>query len=277
MLVYYRVRNEIHTMFKEPLKVQIAVISDLHLGRKDKLDQFNRNPGAEAQLYQLLDYLETHVDKIVLLGDIFETLRSKTLNKTKELKTILQYYPKFANKISNGGKYVLVKGNHDLVTGAVLGASEYLTIKENNKNILFFHGHQLDSVVADFWTKNFENVGVWLGGWLERMGIDITKKANASSKFKSLNNLWKVGGFEIAATALGKKLNADIIVTGHSHHPMKVEIENHLFLNSGTRVGGRQDMIILDTNINDYEIYKKFDPSSQSSHQMGPFIEEALS
>ena len=49
--------------------MQVAVISDLHLGRKNKLDQFNRNPGAEAQLYQLLKYLENHVDRIVLLGD----------------------------------------------------------------------------------------------------------------------------------------------------------------------------------------------------------------
>ena len=45
--------------------MQIAVISDLHLGRKDKLDQFNRNQGAEAQLYTLLRYLENHVDKII--------------------------------------------------------------------------------------------------------------------------------------------------------------------------------------------------------------------
>jgi len=257
--------------------VQIAVISDLHLGRKDKLDQFNRNPGAEAQLYQLLNYLETHVDKIVLLGDIFETLRGRTLNKTKELKAILQHYPQFANKVMNDDRYVLMKGNHDLASGKVLGANEYLTVKEDNKNILFFHGHQLDPIVADFWTKNFEELGVWLGGWLERMKIDITKKGNISSKFKALNNLWKVGGFEIAAAAMGKKLKADIIVTGHSHHPMKVEIENHLFLNSGTRVCGRQDMIILDTNVNDYEIYKKFNPSSQGDCHIEPFIEEALS
>ena len=30
--------------------MQIAVLSDLHLGKKNKLDQFARNPGAEERL-----------------------------------------------------------------------------------------------------------------------------------------------------------------------------------------------------------------------------------
>ena len=55
--------------------MQIAVLSDLHLGRKDKLDQFYRNPGAEGKLENLFEYLESHVDKIILLGAVFETLR----------------------------------------------------------------------------------------------------------------------------------------------------------------------------------------------------------
>ena len=65
--------------------MQIAVLSDLHLGKKNKLDQFYRNPGAERQLYELLNYLENHVDKIVLLGDIFETLRGPWFSPKKEL------------------------------------------------------------------------------------------------------------------------------------------------------------------------------------------------
>ena len=36
--------------------MQIAVLSDLHLGKKNKLDQFARNPGAEERLYKLLNY-----------------------------------------------------------------------------------------------------------------------------------------------------------------------------------------------------------------------------
>tara|TARA_Y100001963_G_scaffold143010_1_gene213297 strand:+ start:97 stop:861 length:765 start_codon:yes stop_codon:yes gene_type:complete len=244
--------------------MQIAVISDLHLGRKDKLDQFNRNQGAEAQLYTLLRYLENHVDRIILLGDIFETLRSKTLDHESQLRSVLRHYPKVSKKILTNEKYVLLQGNHDLVTGDLLGAPEMLKIKDNGTSIAFFHGHQLDPIVADFWTKNFERFGVWMGGWLERMGLDITRKGNISSKFKALNNQWKVGKFEHAAAVMGSELGADIVVTGHSHHPMKVEFDEALFLNSGTRVCGRQDMILIDTTAHDYLVYKKFNPSSQT-------------
>ena len=102
--------------------MQIAVISDLHLGRKDKLDQFNRNQGAEAQLYTLLRYLENHVDKIILLGDIFETLRGKTLYQEGEFRSALKHYPKISKKLLTNEKYVLIQGNHDTATGDLLSA-----------------------------------------------------------------------------------------------------------------------------------------------------------
>jgi len=244
--------------------MQIAVISDLHLGRKDKLDQFNRNQGAEAQLYTLLRYLENHVDRIILLGDVFETLRSKTLDHEGQLRSVLRHYPKISKKILTNDKYVLLQGNHDTITGKVLNAPEMLKIKDNGTNIAFFHGHQLDPMIAGFWTKNFERVGVWMGGWFERMGIDITRSGNISSKLKALNNQWKVGKFEHMAASMASEMGADIVVTGHSHHPMKVMFDDALFLNSGTRVCGRQDMVLIDTTAHTYDVFKKFNGASQA-------------
>ena len=238
--------------------MQIAVLSDLHLGRKDKLDQFSRNPGAEQALYDLLFNLETSVDKIVLLGDIFETLRGRTLNVRKELEHILKMYPLITKKILEDDKYILISGNHDAVTTKALNAPDWIRLKDHGTSISFFHGHQFDPFVADFWTQNFETVGVWLGGGLERFGLDITRKGNLSSKLKALADQWKVGKFERLAAAMGEDLKSDLVVTGHSHHPMKVEFDNTLFLNSGTRVAGRQDMIILDTSNQEYEVYKQY-------------------
>ena len=238
--------------------MQIAVLSDLHLGRKDKLDQFSRNPGAESALYDLLFNLETSVDKIILLGDIFETLRGRTLNVEKELKHILKMYPIITKKILEDDKYILLSGNHDAITTKALNAPDWIRLKDHGTSISFFHGHQLDPFVADFWTQNFEKVGVWLGGWLERFGLDITRRGNLSSKLKALADQWKVGKFERLAAAMGEDLKSDLVVTGHSHHPMKVEFDSTLFLNSGTRVAGRQDMIILDTSNQEYEVYKQY-------------------
>jgi len=238
--------------------MQIAVLSDIHLGRKDKLDQFNRNPGAEEALYNLLANLENSVDKIVLLGDIFETLRGKTLNAKKELREVLKMYPVITKKIIDDDKYILISGNHDAVTSKILNAPDWVRLKDHGTSISFFHGHQLDPFVEGFWTNNFEKIGVWFGGWFERAGFDITKKGNISSKLKALADQWKVGKFERLAAAMGEDLKSDLVITGHSHHPMKVEFDSTLFLNSGTRVAGRQDMIILDTANQQYEVYKQY-------------------
>lgn len=238
--------------------MQIAVLSDIHLGRKDKLDQFNRNPGAEEALYSLLANLENSVDKIVLLGDIFETLRGKTLNAKKELREVLKMYPVITKKIIDDDKYILISGNHDVVTSKILNAPDWVRLKDHGTSISFFHGHQLDPFVEGFWTNNFEKIGVWLGGWFERAGLDVTKKGNISSKLKALADQWKVGKFERLAAAMGEDLKSDLVITGHSHHPMKVEFDSTLFLNSGTRVAGRQDMIILDTASQQYEVYKQY-------------------
>jgi len=255
--------------------MQIAVISDLHLGRKDKLDQFYRNQGAEAQLHTLLKYLENNVDKIILLGDIFETLRGRTPNHTAELEMTLKHYPRIAKKILTNKKYVLIQGNHDACTGSLLGATEMLKIKDNGTSIAFFHGHQLDPIVGNFWNKNFEKIGVWFGGWLERMGMDITRKGNIASKIRAINNQWRAGGFEKLAASMASEMGADIVVTGHSHHPMKIEYADALFLNSGTRVCARQDMVLIDTTAHTYDVFKKFNASSQN--QTLPLREESLS
>ena len=244
--------------------MQIAVLSDLHLGVKDKLDQFYRTEGAEEQLYSLLDYLEKTVDKIVLLGDIFETLRAKTFNTEKELVRILKAYPNFSSRILDNPKYELIQGNHDLDTVSLLNARKQITLSDHNDRILLMHGHQLDPLVADFWTRNFEHFGAWFAGWGARAGFDWTRQMNQISKHKSENNMWKPGMFEKLSALVAKQKNCNIVVTGHSHHPMKKEFNGTLFMNSGTRVAGRQDLVIIDTAGKDYDLYKNSSILSQN-------------
>ena len=150
--------------------MQIAVLSDLHLGKKNKLDQFARNPGAEERLYKL--------DNIVLLGDIFETMRRGFNSPKKEVKQILASYPEFAKKIQNKNKYTLIYGNHDVVAKDMFQAPAMFKIKDGSTNVLFFHGHQVDNLVLDFWGRNFWKPACWVGGWLEKFGVDITKGGN---------------------------------------------------------------------------------------------------
>ena len=54
--------------------MKIAVISDLHLGPADNTDLFGHD---DAEFLRFLQFLESNFERIVLLGDIWETLSSK--------------------------------------------------------------------------------------------------------------------------------------------------------------------------------------------------------
>ena len=87
----------------------IAVLSDLHLGQKDALDRFHREEGAEERFMRLLNYLENNVDRIVLLGDIFETLRPRRYSRADaELYAVLDAYPEIAKKVFDDPRYCLL-------------------------------------------------------------------------------------------------------------------------------------------------------------------------
>ena len=239
--------------------MQIAVLSDLHLGRKNALDQFYRNPDAEHKLNSLLIRLEKSVDKIVLLGDIFETLRGKFPGQSSELKKILKSYPFIARRVMEDPRYFLIQGNHDLVTGKVLNARETLILKDGETSICFFHGHQVDPWYGSKLRTLVCNLGIWAGGRLEAAGMDITRGGNLKSKAKSKNNQWLPERFEELSVKFANKMGCDVAVTGHSHHPMKVEYDNGLFLNSGTWVAGREELVLIDTSAGLYEVHKTVD------------------
>jgi predicted phosphodiesterase len=48
---------------------------------------------------------------------------------------------------------------------------------------------------------------------------------------------------------------ADIVVTGHTHHPDRIEHDSRLFLNSGACSGGRFTFSALDTRRGDYGVH----------------------
>ena len=54
--------------------MNIAVISDLHLGSDDATDSFGHD---DAEFLRFLGFLEGNFERIVLLGDIWETLTSR--------------------------------------------------------------------------------------------------------------------------------------------------------------------------------------------------------
>lgn len=229
--------------------MQIAVVSDLHLGAKDRLDRFHRADAAEARLIAFLGELERGVDRVVLCGDIFETLRGRVPGPSRRaLAAALEAYPGLARRIREDRRYVLVRGNHDTLTGPVLGAPEFHWERHHGLRIVFFHGHQLDRLARGH--APLSRLGVWAGGVLERLGVNVTHRVDAA-RGHAYDDAdapeLPPGQRETAAVALGKSMGADVIVNGHTHNLVCRELDGAMYLNSGTCLTGRQEAVIIDT------------------------------
>ncbi len=229
--------------------MQIAVISDLHLGGKDRLDRFDRAHEAERGLLDFLRELEGGVDRVVLCGDVFETLRGPTPGPCEaDLERAVRAYPELVRRITDDPRYRLVFGNHDGLTGTRLGAVEQHRESDHGLELLFFHGHQLD------WLARGEaplgRLGIWAGGLLERLGLPVTHrvdKARGRAYPKPDAPEGDPKRRERAAALLAKAQGADVVVNGHTHDLVRRPVGDVMYLNSGSCLSGRKEAVLIDT------------------------------
>src|SRR4051794_31587370 len=122
-------------------RMQLAVISDLHLGRRGPTDGFGHD---DADFLRFLSFLERHFEQIVLLGDVWETLTG-TLpgHAADELAAAQASHPEITARFRRR-KYRHVHGNHDIVARDVDGVPEELVVRADGVRLLFTHGHQSD-------------------------------------------------------------------------------------------------------------------------------------
>jgi predicted phosphodiesterase len=232
--------------------MNIAVISDLHLGAGDGADGFGHN---DAEFLRFLRHLENNFERIVLLGDIWETLACRKLgDAAAELRRARQAHPQIARRFERS-KYAYVHGNHDLVAGLVEGAPEHLVFHADGTRVLFTHGHHHDVLFRR--GRWIAELGIWLGGWLLRLGlspmyrafyaIDSLRSGIAPDATRCSFQRWAVG--------VAERFAADVIVTGHTHLPARAEHGRRLFLNSGSCSEGRFSFSSLDTKAGTYAIH----------------------
>src|SRR5258705_12933317 len=105
--------------------MKLAVISDLHMGLNDLTDQFKHDT---YQFLQFLKYLESNFERIILLGDVWETLFK--IDQVGSLHKSFEIYQEIFKRFQ-GNKYVYIYGNHDLVNAHYLKAPEDLVIEQN--------------------------------------------------------------------------------------------------------------------------------------------------
>jgi predicted phosphodiesterase len=231
--------------------MELAVISDLHLGRGDPGDRFRHDDGA---FLRFLDHLERNFERIVLLGDVWETLGSRRLGDyVAELGRAQAAHPEIARRFRHP-RYAYVHGNHDLVARRVWKAPGELTIQADGVRLFLTHGHDHDWIIHRLnWLAE---LGSWVGAALLRWGQEAL--------FHVLDR-WYSGrpdrdpsrcSFRRWALALAETQSADVIVTAHTHAPACELHGPRLFMNSGTCAYGRYSFLGLDTRTQRFELHR---------------------
>ena len=235
--------------------MQIAVISDLHLGPGDRTDGFGHDDG---EFLGFLRFLENNFERIVLLGDIWETLTgARPGTPLRSLYAARRAHPELAARFELP-KYHYIHGNHDLVTGVAERAPEKLILNADGTRVLFTHGHQHDWIIRR--ARWLSELGVWLGSWILRLGLEPLHRVFSLIDGLCSGQASKLprSSFQRWAFDLAEKSDFDVIVTGHTHIPVRSDNAGRTFLNSGSCAEGRYSFASLDTRLASYAVHSSF-------------------
>ncbi len=238
-------------------KVEIAVISDVHLGTY----------GCHAK--QLLTYLNSiEPKKLILNGDIVDIWQFKKRYFPKSHLSIIKKIMDFA---ANGTEVVYITGNHDEMlrkfTDTEIGNISIvnkLVLNLDGKKAWFFHGDVFDiSIQNAKWLAKLGGHGYdvlillnsFVNWCLEKLGKErysLSKKIKNSVK----GALKYIHDFEQVATDLAIENGYDYVVCGHIHQPKMLVKENKngktTYLNSGDWV---ENFTALEYQFKRWKIY----------------------
>jgi len=231
--------------------MQIAVISDLHLGPGDGSDSFGHD---DATFERFLQRLEANFDRVVLLGDIWETLTSERPYAPVEgLRRAKEAHPNLARRFEKD-KYLYVHGNHDWVARRIDRAPAELIIDNGGPRILFTHGHHHDLLIRR--ARWLSECLVWLGGWAKRLNLSAIYRIgyHVDTWLSQPSGHLTLDSFQRWALALAGQRSADVVVTGHTHIAHRNEHQGRIYLNSGSCSEGALSYLAIDTTHSRYEV-----------------------
>lgn len=237
--------------------MNIAVISDLHLGT-GRADLFGHE---ESRFLKFLDHLEHNFERVVLLGDIYETLSVGPRSQVRELARAKDAHKAIAARFERP-MYRYLHGNHDLVAGVIDDRPDALHLQVDGQRIAFLHGHQFDWVVKK--ARFVSEWSAWLAAWVVRLGLTPILKATAvverlvmgveAGAPSDPTRLPKPDRFQRAAMSWAAAQGIDIVVTGHTHQGLVAPHGDRLFLNSGSCAEGRFSYLSMDTSVGRYTV-----------------------
>jgi len=219
-------------------KLEIAVISDLHLGTY----------GCHAK--KLLNYLNSiEPKKLILNGDIIDIWQ---FNKHYFPKNHLKVIKKIMDMAAEGVEVIYITGNHDEmirkfsnVTIGNISIVDKKVLDLDGKRAWFFHGDVFDlSIKNAKWIAKLGGYGYKLlillnrayNWFLQKIGKE---KLSTSNKLKNNTNTANkyINTFENVISTLAIENDFDYVICGHIHQPKMVIKENKsgktIYLNSG--------------------------------------------
>ena len=246
------------TFILKKRKVEVAVISDVHLGTY----------GCHAK--ELLDYLSSIKPKILILnGDIIDIWQfRKSYFPSKHLEVI----KKIISMSTKGTKVYYITGNHDeflrKFTDLHMGnisLIDKLVLELDHKRAWIFHGDVFDaSITQAKWLAKLGGWGYdililinrfinWVLARFNKEPYSLSKKIknNVKSAVKFITN------FENVCVELAIEKGYDYVICGHIHEPKIEFMENEngetFYLNSGDWV---ENLTALEYNNKKWKLYK---------------------
>ncbi|WP_341215541.1 UDP-2,3-diacylglucosamine diphosphatase [uncultured Wocania sp.] len=249
-------------------KLEIAVISDVHLGTY----------GCHAK--QLLTYLSSiEPKKLILNGDIIDIWQ---FNKRYFPKPHLKIIKKIMDMASNGVEIIYITGNHDEMlrkfSGTTIGKIsivDKLVLNLHGKKAWFFHGDVFDvSIQNAKWLAKFGGYGYDLLTLLNRLVNWYLEKRGKErySLSKKIKNGVKgavkyINDYEKVISDLAIENDYDYVICGHIHQPKMEYKENKhgktMYLNSGDWV---ENFTALEYQFKRWKIY------NFNKDKLAPFV-----
>ena len=249
-------------------KIEVAVISDVHLGTY----------GCYAEY--LLTYLNSiKPKKLVLNGDIIDIWQ---FNKRYFPKSHLKVIKKIMTMASNGVEVIYITGNHDEMlrkfsntTIGNISIVDKAVLELDGKKAWFFHGDVFDiSIQNAKWLAKLGGYGYDLLILLNKFINWIAEKQGKErySLSKKIKNSVKgavkyINDFEKVISELAIENEYDYVVCGHIHQPKIEHFENKYgkttYLNSGDWV---ENFTALEYQFKRWKIY------NYNKDKLAPFV-----
>jgi UDP-2,3-diacylglucosamine pyrophosphatase LpxH len=265
------------TLHHKKRKVDIVVISDVHLGTY----------GCHAK--ELLHYLKSIKPKTVILnGDIIDVWQfSKRYWPKSHMKIIKQLMHWMTKRI----KIYYITGNHDEMlrkfVGFKMGTLEIVNKLEltlpDDKKAWFFHGDVFDVTMQHSkWLARLGAIGydslILINRFANFVSTKMLKKGKISLSKKIKNSVKSavkfINNFEETAANIAIHNQYDFVVCGHIHQPEMRTLQNEhgavTYLNSGDWI---ENLTALEYADGKWSLYKY---SDQEFADNIPVVEEEL-